>query len=85
MNYRTDIIEMTKLCTAETYGLPVDNYFMAWATEQVVEYWFDGKFDFDCGMDAQEQIDYSLVQMVMERYFKLEHESALAANGFQAY
>jgi hypothetical protein len=76
MNYRNDILDMTRLYTAQEYNLPVASYCLAQAVEQVADYWFEGNFEFDCGMDAQEAVwTAGLVHMVMVKYFELEEEA----------
>jgi len=76
MNYRNEVLDMTRLYTAQEYNLPVAAYFLAQAVEQVTEYWFEGNFEFDCGMDAQEAVgDSTLAHMVMVKYFELEQEA----------
>jgi hypothetical protein len=83
MNYRNEILDMTRLYTAQTYDLPVAAYFLAQAVEQVAEYWFEGNFEFDCGMDAQEAVgDSTLAHLVMVKYFELEQEANRVGAGF---
>ena len=80
MNYRNEVLDMTRLFTAQQYNLPVASYFLAQAVEQVAESWFtvgrpDG-FEFACGMDAQEAVfDSLLAHLVMVKYFELEQEA----------
>jgi hypothetical protein len=83
MNYRNEVLDMTRLYTAQAYDLPVAAYFLAQAVEQVAEYWFEGNFEFDCGMDAQEAVgDSTLAHLVMVKYFELEQEANVKGAGF---
>jgi hypothetical protein len=82
MNYRNEIIDMTINYVAQEYDLPAGSYFLAKAAEEVAEYWFEGNFEFDCGMDAQDVIDYSLAERVMATYYHLEHEANVIGAGF---
>jgi hypothetical protein len=76
MNYRNEIIDMTIRYVSQEYDLPAGSRFLAKAAEEVTEYWFEGDFEFDCGMDAQEAVgDYALAERVMSKYFQLEHEA----------
>lgn len=83
MNYRNDILNMTRAYTAQKYNLPVAAYFLTQAVEQVAEYWFEGNFEFDCGMDAQDAVgDSTLAHLVMVKYFELEQEANIKGAGF---
>jgi hypothetical protein len=83
MNYRNEVLDMTRFFTAQQYNLPVAAYFLAQAVEQVAEYWFEGSFEFACGMDAQEAVfDSTLAHLVMVKYFELEQEANVKGAGF---
>ena len=79
INYRTNILDMVRRKTAQDYGMPADSLMMYEAAEVVAENWFincrpDG-FWFECGMDAQEAVNDSLLtHLVMVKYFELEQQ-----------
>ena len=81
VNYRTEILDMVRRKTAQDYGLLADSLMMYEAAEVVAEDWFingcpDG-FQFECGLDAQEAVNDSLLtHLVMVKYFEIEAEAA---------
>lgn len=87
MNYRDQILDMTRLYTAQTYGLPVAAYWLAKAVEQVCDCWFincrpDG-YDFECGMDAQEAVaDALLAHLVKMKFVELERAAKITQNNY---
>jgi len=83
MNYRNEVLDMLCRYTAQEYNLPVDSLILREAAECAAEYWFQGSFEFDCGMDAQEAVgDSTLAHFTMVNYFQLEHEANQIGAGF---
>ena len=83
MNYRSEIIDMASRYTAQEYALPADSLILREAVEETVEYWFEGYFEFACGLDAQEAVgDSTLAHMVMVNYYQLEQEANQIGAGF---
>ena len=87
INYRTDILDMVRRKTAQDYQLPADSLMLYEAAEVVAENWFincrpDG-FQFECGMDAQDAVNDSLLtHLVMVKYFELEQQFNNTGAGF---
>jgi hypothetical protein len=81
MNYRNEIIYMAARRAAQEYNLPAD-YFLLNAAEQAAEYWFEGNFEFACGLDAQDEVNYSLAREVMVKYYSLVEQANRVGAGF---
>lgn len=74
MNYRSAIIDMAAQRTAQEYNLPADNEFLVQAAGYVIQDWFGDMYDFNCeadAQDAQDEINYSLLREVKEKYYIL--------------
>jgi hypothetical protein len=74
MNYRNDIVNMAARWAAQEYNLPADNEFLVQAAGYVIQDWFGDVYDFECeadAMDAQDEISYSLIREVKEKYYVL--------------
>jgi len=74
MNYRNDLVNMAARWTAQEYNLPADNEFLVQAAGYVIQDWFGDLYDFECetdALDAQGEINYSLLREVKEKYYVL--------------